>query len=161
VDSTRARRWYEERFLKGFIKMLGAHARIRPGLIDLLSLLKTRGVKLAVVSDYGCVEERLEAIGVPLDAFDDLAAAEDFGTLKPSSKPYIALADKWKLEPETLVLVGDREDIDEQSSVAAGMGFLGIRDNNKSKKQYSSWQEVAGDLESRTALLQERLNESI
>jgi HAD superfamily hydrolase (TIGR01549 family) len=144
VSTERAESWYENRFFKSFVELLAGPARLRPGLFDLLSRLKGRDVKLAVVSDYDHMDERLGALGSPLDAFDDVLSAEDFGALKPSPRPLEALAEKWGIEPGALLVVGDRSDLDEKSAGAAGMGFLGIGE------AFLSWQEAVKLLDART-----------
>jgi FMN phosphatase YigB (HAD superfamily) len=126
VSTERAKNWYEDRFMTKFVDLLGRKARVRPGLIDVLSEMKERGARLAVLSDFGGVIERLEALRIPRYLFDDVVGAEDFGVLKPSPVPFLALAKKWGLVPTSLVVVGDRWDLDGASAEAAGMQFLGV-----------------------------------
>ncbi|MDJ0762233.1 MAG: HAD family hydrolase [Myxococcota bacterium] len=145
--------WYEERFMACFIRMLKKHARLRPGLPELLSLLRDRGVKLAVLSDYGCVPERLAAIGIGEAMFDDVFAAEEFGTLKPSRLPLDAIAQKWGVEQEALIVVGDRQDLDQDSARLAGMEFLGIRDGMGPREPidgFVDWQDAIAVLSDRS-----------
>ncbi len=156
-----AETWYEERFLDSFVKMLAANAKMRPGLLDLLSLLARRNVKLAVVSDYERVPERLKALGIPVEIFDDVRSTEDYGVLKPSPLPLTALAQKWEVEPKAIVVVGDREDMDAISAKEAGMEFLGINDRFRSirpKPLFMSWPEGARLLKARTKPTKESSN---
>jgi FMN phosphatase YigB (HAD superfamily) len=153
IDTQKAKKWYEERFIKSFIKMLAGPAQVRPGLLELLSRLKGRGIRLAVVSDYGYVDDRLEALGIPLNMFDDTYSAEYFGALKPSPLPLNALARKWEVEPEDLIVVGDRADLDAESVRAAGMHFLGIsggKSTQSNGEAFLSWQEAVKLLDART-----------
>ncbi len=164
ITPEKAEEWYENHFLDNFVRMLATKARMRPGLLDLLKTLRGSGVKLAVVSDFGRVSERLDALGIPPRAFDVLFAAEDLGVLKPSPKPLKALADKWGVEPETVVVVGDREDLDAVCARAAGMEFLGIREGSRpvgSGREYVSWPTALRVLEARTGSDEESLNESL
>ncbi len=154
VDSARAKSWYDQRFSVGFIGMLRRSAKRRPGLNGLLGELKKRGVRLGVVSDYDFVSERLEAIGIEKGLFGEAVAAEEFGVLKPSALPFDGVATRWGLEPNRILVVGDRRDLDEQSAEAAGMGFLGVGDKNFGKAdhgRYESWSRVAEELNARTA----------
>ena len=121
-----ARAWYEERFIAAFMRVLEEDVRARPGLATLLEGLRERGLKTAVLSDYGRVAERVEALRLPVTLFDDLASAEDSGALKPSPRPFLMSAGNLGLEPSQILVVGDRDDMDGQGARAAGMAFLGI-----------------------------------
>ncbi|MCP4678616.1 MAG: HAD family hydrolase [Deltaproteobacteria bacterium] len=164
ITPKKAEEWYETRFLDSFVKMLATKAKVRPGLLELLRSLRDDGVKLAVVSDFGRVSERLDALGIPSEAFDVLWAAEDLGVLKPSPKPLKALADKWGVEPGTVIVVGDREDLDAVCARAAGMEFLGVREGSRpvgTGREYVSWPTALRVLEARTSSGKEYLNESL
>ncbi len=119
-------RWYEGRFQPAFEELLANFARVRPGTRRLLWNLRDRGVRLAVYSDFGRIAQRLNALRLPVDVFDDLVAAEDFGALKPAGRPLSALADSWGVETKSLVVVGDRLDLDARSAFAVGAVFLGV-----------------------------------
>ncbi len=140
TSAERARAWYEDRFLPAFVELLRRRGRLRPGLVPLLGRLRERGVRTAVVSDYGRVAERLTALRLDPGLFDDLVAAEDHGVLKPSAVPFEALALRWRLDPGEVIAVGDREDLDAASARAAGMGFVGVRD----------WLSASSAIEART-----------
>jgi HAD superfamily hydrolase (TIGR01549 family) len=121
-----ARAWYEQRFIASFLRVLEQDARARPGLASLLRELRERGLRIAVLSDYGRVAERIEALRLPVTLFDDLASAEDAGALKPSPLPFIMSARNLGLEPDEVLVVGDRKDMDGQGARAAGMAFLHV-----------------------------------
>jgi FMN phosphatase YigB (HAD superfamily) len=116
--------WYEERFLPELVRLLADRARFRPGLREALIRLREGGVRLGVVSDHPRIDDRLAAIGLDPGLFDDRAASEEFGVLKPSALPFSALARKWGVEPGAMIVVGDRLDLDAASAGAAGMGFV-------------------------------------
>lgn len=136
----RAAAWYDGRFMPAFVELLRRAGRVRPGLAGLLRRLRERGVRTAVLSDYGRVGERLDALRIDRGLFDDLVAAEDHGVLKPSGAPFGAVARRWGLAPGDVVVVGDREDLDAASARAAGMEFVGAGD----------WRGASSDIEART-----------
>lgn len=142
-------RWYEGRFQPAFEGLLASFARVRPGLRGLLWNLRRRGIKIAVFSDFGRIEERLAALGLPADVFDSLAAAEDFGSLKPSGEPLLSLAREWGVETERLVVVGDRSDLDSGSAEAAGAAFLGVGKG----RGFFPWEEARRRLSEGTLLV--------
>ncbi len=140
--------WYEKKFMAGFINVLSKHGRLRNGLLPLLSKLRANGLRLAVVSDFGCVKERLSALGIPRDCFDEVLAAEDFGVMKPTAKPYLYLAELWKNKPSELLLIGDREDHDLGSAALLDFGFLGIESKQGKGPLFRKWPEVFNCLDS-------------
>jgi FMN phosphatase YigB (HAD superfamily) len=136
LDPAAARTWYEERFIASFLRVLADDVRARPGLAALIRELRDRGLKTAVLSDYGRVAERIEALRLPVTLFDDLSSAEDAGALKPSARGFLMSARNLALEPEQVLVVGDRDDMDGQGARAAGMAFLHV----------DRWSRVAREL---------------
>jgi len=152
ISPATAQEWYEGQFLLKFVHILDTKAHPRDGLEQLLKRLKSRGVKTAVLSDFGYVPQRLRALRLDVDLFDDLAAAEDFGVLKPSPKPLTALAEKWKLSPDNILMVGDREDMDMKSAKSAGMSFIGITEKNKRGSNFDIWTTASNKIETATTI---------
>jgi FMN phosphatase YigB (HAD superfamily) len=150
VATERAARWYRERFLAEFVRLLRRRARARPGLEGLLRGLRERGIRLAVLSDYGMVEERLEALEIDLSLFDEIAAMEDWGVLKPAGSPLRDISGKWGVEPSGVIVVGDRFELDGRSAEEAGMEFVGVAGRPQAgETRWSRWKDVAALLERR------------
>jgi len=126
-----AARWYEQRFTPAFLSILRSSCSVRPGLVEVLSGLRSRGIRTAVLSDYGVVAERLAALRIPASLFDDLASAEDSGALKPSPRPFLDTARRLGLDPDRVLVVGDRDDLDGLGARSAGMSFLPAGDTHR------------------------------
>ncbi len=153
LSTSRARAWFEECFMVEFVAMLRDSGKVRPGLAPLLTTLGEGGIQLAVVSDFGQIGQRLEALGIDSGLFKDLVASEEHGALKPSPRPMLALAEKWDMDPEQVIVVGDRADLDEECARAAGMQFIGIRDGlGKRDSKYVDWTTASRELEARTGV---------
>lgn len=159
ISAERADRFYREHFLPTFIELLDRRAVPRPGLFPMLGRLREAGVKLGVVSDIGLVSERLQAIGIPPQAFDDLLSAEETGELKPSPRALLTLAERWQLDPDQVIVVGDRVDRDAPAASAAGMPSIVI-DNHalplgrrrKGGITLVSWKDATRTIADRTGL---------
>lgn len=117
--------WYLERFYPRFIATLQKKYQARQGMDKLLSAINKR-IPAAVFSDYSFVAERLQALKIPTDVFDVLAGSEEFGVLKPASRPLIELAGRMGVEPKKVLVVGDRRDTDGEAARMAGMMFYHI-----------------------------------
>lgn len=129
MSAEEAGRWYEEVFFKTFVELLDRKAKPRPGLLPFLGELKSRGVKLAVVSDLGRVDERLKVLGISPEAFDVTLCSEACGELKPSPTSFLSVAQQWGIDPRNIVVVGDRVDRDAHAATAAAMQCI-IIDNH-------------------------------
>ncbi len=119
-----AKNWYLNRFLPEFIRLLKRRAQIRRGLMELLGILKAKGFKMGVLSDFGALEERLRALGIDVEMFDYRASSEESGALKPMPRPFLLAAQRMGLSPAEVLVIGDREDTDGHGARAAGMAFL-------------------------------------
>ncbi|KMQ51991.1 hypothetical protein CHISP_0980 [Chitinispirillum alkaliphilum] len=132
--------WIEKSFYPAFIDSMFLFKDSRPELNSTLSRLKKKKLRLAVLSDYSMVSERLEKLRIDLSLFDTVTSSEQFGALKPSGRPFVEIARKWNLKPSEVLVVGDRVDTDGEGAKAAGMKFTQICD--KKNEQSTSWQTV-------------------
>ncbi len=121
--------WYFNTFYPDFIRVLRKTKR-RTGLDRLLRSFRTRGISLAVFSDYGHVPERLDALGIDTEQFDVIASSEEYGALKPAARPFRKVASLLSVSPEQTLVVGDREDTDGAGAASAGMSFVKVSDSS-------------------------------
>lgn len=122
-----------EVFYPAFVKTLSSH-RNRPQLITFVKYLKKLGVKTAVFSDYGIIDERLEALGFDKELFDVRVSSEDFGAFKPCSRSFAEVVNKLELQPSQILMVGDRDDTDGEGARSIGMPFFKL--NGKSNADF-------------------------
>jgi FMN phosphatase YigB (HAD superfamily) len=127
------RSWMHGPFYAAFVAIMPFFRFSRPGIVDLLSSLRKKGIRLGVLSDYDCVKERLEKLAVSPGLFDAIASSEAAGALKPNARPFIALAGQWAIEPRSILVVGDRIDTDGKAASAAGMQFVLVENGRRSR----------------------------
>ncbi len=130
-DPARIRLFYEEVLYGRFMRRLSLFYRARPCFSRLFSLAgtheeRTRGPLLAILSDYGHVDDRLQAIGIDPRVFTHRFSCEDAGALKPAPRPFSEAAEVLGVEPQKILVVGDRDDTDGAGAIAAGMNFAKI-----------------------------------
>lgn len=138
--------WINNRFYPAFIKSMPLFRGSRPGLIKTLETLKSRHYKLAVLSDFNYVKERLHGLAISPDLFDRLSSAEAEGALKPSPTPFIKIARLWQCQPAEIVVIGDRTDTDGQAAFRAQMQFWKIGDKPREDLDTYSWPSLKDKL---------------
>jgi putative hydrolase of the HAD superfamily len=110
-----------EEFLPDFIGSL--QFRVERGAIEILRLLRSRGLALAVVSNWDCsLEQRLEETGL-LELFDCVVSSALVGITKPDPRIFLYALERLSIAPARSLHIGDSED-DQTGATSAGMGFL-------------------------------------
>lgn len=99
----------------------------RRSLLAELALFRTRGGRLALVSDYPA-RRKLDALGCR-HLFDIIVAnGEDGGPrwLKPHPDGLLSACERLGVRPERCLMLGDRSDADGEAARRAGMAFRRI-----------------------------------
>lgn len=120
--------WYHTTYMPTMIRLIRRYHSPRPEVMALVEEAKAKGLQLAIYSDYGCVIEKLEALGIDPALFDLMVSAPELGALKPSEPCARRVMELLNAKPEITLFVGDREDKDEASAKAVGARFLLIDD---------------------------------
>jgi HAD superfamily hydrolase (TIGR01549 family) len=109
--------WMHERPLKHL------RALHLPALRPFMQGARAAGVRLGVFSDYG-PGAKLEALGVR-DLVDlELAATDaEVNAFKPHPAGFTRACEEWGFEPQEVLFVGDRDELDGEGARAAGMGL--------------------------------------
>ena len=118
-----AAQWYEHVYLPLMVRLIAKYYHPRPEVVALMEECKRRGLQMAIYSDYGAVEEKLEALGINPEDFDLLVSAPDLGALKPCEPCVRRVLEMLEEKPEATLFVGDREDKDGASAKAVGARF--------------------------------------
>jgi putative hydrolase of the HAD superfamily len=109
-----------EKLLPDFVAAL--RFRGEPGAIEAMRLLRSRGLALAVVSNWDCsLEQRLEETGL-LEFFDCVVASALVGVKKPDPRLFRSALEQLSVAPERSLHIGDSED-DRAGATSAGMDF--------------------------------------
>lgn len=107
-------------FLPDFVASL--HFRPEPGALEALRLLRSRGLALAVVSNWDCsLEQRLEETGL-LGYFDCVASSALVGVPKPDPRIFRYALERLSIAPARALHIGDTDD-DRVGATSVGMRF--------------------------------------
>lgn len=124
-----AAKWYSKVYMPTMVRMIRRYHHPREEVMAIVYEARQRGLQVAVFSDYGCVEDKLQALGIDMKLFDLLTDAPAMGGLKPAEKAMRRLMDRLKADPATTLFVGDRDDKDGASARIVGADFLLVNGN--------------------------------
>jgi HAD superfamily hydrolase (TIGR01662 family) len=133
--------WIDSHFYKAFVNVMFFLKNSRPHVNKTLQMLKQNGFKLAVLSDYDRIPERLDKLNIDKSVFTIMTSSESFGALKPSPAPFNKIAENWNLDPSEVLVIGDRDDTDGEGARGAGMKFILLCSTRK-KSTGLSWNET-------------------
>jgi beta-phosphoglucomutase len=101
-----------------------APADVFPGVLDLLALLKSKGIRSGIGSSSRNARFILEKVGLQ-DAFDEVSDGTNITNSKPDPEVFLKAADMLGVAPECCLVVEDA-DAGVEAAKAAGMTALGI-----------------------------------
>ncbi len=81
-----ASRWYFGYYMPSMVRVIAKHCRQNDGVEEWLSVCRERQIAVAIYSDYGCVEEKLHALGLSSENFAYIVSAPELGGLKPAKE---------------------------------------------------------------------------
>jgi len=91
-----------------------------PGVVDALRRLRSRGLALAVVSNWDVgLHEHLSHLGL---RFDAVVTSAESGIRKPDPRIFALVLERLRVAPERALHIGD-DPIDERAAKAAGLRF--------------------------------------
>ncbi|MEZ9235692.1 MULTISPECIES: phosphoglycolate phosphatase [Shewanella] len=113
-------------FMKHYELHLQKHSKLYAGVLTVLSKLNAAGYPLAIVTNkpYRFTIPLLEAFGIA-DLFGLVLGGDSLDKMKPDPLPLTHILDKWQLEPQQLLMVGDSKN-DILAAKAAGVTSIGL-----------------------------------
>lgn len=122
------------------------------GVLPCLEALRDSGLRLGLLSDLP-PPRKTALLGLE-GRFDALLCSEDSGALKPSRKPFLALAEALGAEPGSILYVGNKREFDIEGAKAAGMmaALMGRGNAPEADFVFRRWEEL-------TAWILERIGE--
>ena len=111
----------KECLLREFEERATRNGRLKPGAAELLDRLRTKGMKLALVTNNHreCAEKIVSRYALSFD----LVQTRESGLYKPSGAALLRAARELGVDPDELVAVGDNE-LDNRAAQDAGMAVV-------------------------------------
>ena len=106
-----------------------AYRRVRAGFLEpypgvdyVLLKLKSKGVKLGILTDAPKLKAWIRLASIKLSNFFDVVVAfEDTKEMKPSQQPFKIMLNKLNVKPEECLMVGDRPERDIKGAKKLGI----------------------------------------
>lgn len=117
-------KWYFDAYMPLMVRVLEKYYVARPFVKEVFDALRSQGIRVAVFSDYGQVEAKLEAIGIHPSWVDAVFDAPTMGGLKPAPTSFVKVAEALGVSPSETLMIGDRMDTDGAGAIACGMNFI-------------------------------------
>jgi putative hydrolase of the HAD superfamily len=110
------------RFLAHFWRAYDAHCRPQQETIDVLQALRSRGMKLALVTNGTEARQRgkIRALGLE-EAFDAILISEAEGVRKPDAEIFRRAVAHCGVEAREAAFVGDHPRVDIEGAIGAGL----------------------------------------
>jgi HAD superfamily hydrolase (TIGR01549 family) len=114
---------------------------VDPAVRDLLDALRSRGVRLGVLSDYPA-EAKLRALDLA-EHFHTIVSAQDpaVNCFKPHPRGLLETLKRLDVAPADALYVGDRHDVDAPTARAAGVACVIVR--RRSAAPGATWTHAA------------------
>jgi FMN phosphatase YigB (HAD superfamily) len=106
------------------VKLIAETCPRREEVVSLLYKVQSQGMRTAIYSDYGCVEEKLQVLGIDPKGFDLIITAPELGGLKPTKACAEEVLKRLGVKAGTTLFVGDRDEKDGEAARRVGARFL-------------------------------------
>lgn len=127
-------KWYNETYLPAMVRVIARHYKAEPWVQPLLNHCHTRGIKVALLSDYEAAVDKLRVLRLNPDDFDCILSTGDLGTIKPDPSlgdmllrhlyPAGDMPDPFPWQHA--LFIGDRLDTDGMLAHALGAQFMQV-----------------------------------
>ena len=113
-------------FMAYYQDNLQQHSQLYPGVLEVLTRLEQLEYPMAVVTNkpHRFTIPLLKSFNID-HYFIEVLSGDSLERMKPDPLPLIHLLDKWQLEPEALLMVGDSKN-DILAAKAAGIRSIGL-----------------------------------
>ena len=119
------------------------HIKPYKGVLGCLETLRGSGFRLGLLSDLP-PGRKIELMGLS-PFFDAVLCSESYGALKPSVRPFLALAERLGARPEEVLYVGNNYEYDIVGARRAGMktALIGGRRGRDADFSFVRWEDLS------------------
>lgn len=122
-------------FMNTFVELLGKKYKPNKIMVDAISFFSGANIPIVCLSDFSKVKERLLALGIDYNRFTFVKGTEEYGALKPATRPFLEVAKALNIDTENILVIGDRNDTDGEAAKNCNMQFLKFPEEENKLKQ--------------------------
>ncbi len=119
--------WYENTYMPTMVGVIAKYYPLTDFARNLINDCNEKNIPVIVFSDYGCVKEKLQALGLSPQQFAHIYAAPQLGGFKPNKEAFVKLLQTLNLKAEETLMIGDRIDTDGIGAQSVGMPFYQVK----------------------------------
>ena len=118
------RQWYFKRYMPLMIQVIRTNYKAVEWISRFIEVCRTQNIKLVVLSDYGHVAEKLNALNLDTELFDWVISAPELGGLKPAPQIFKKVIEQMGINADHCLIIGDRNDTDGELAQIGGANFF-------------------------------------
>ena len=119
-------RWHQRIYLPTMARLIGHYCPVRNDVLELLLEAHRRELPIALYSDYGAIDAKLQALGIAPSLFTVMVSAPELGARKPDPQAAEQVLRLLNANPANTLWVGDRDDTDGVAARSIGATFMKV-----------------------------------
>lgn len=123
ISIEKAEDWFWNIYMPDMERIIRTKFHCQDRAAELIAKLKNNGIKVAVLSDYPRIAEKLRACGLSADSFDAVHDSQTLGGMKPCKETFLNMCNILGVEPSETMMVGDKVATD-GGAIDAGLQFI-------------------------------------
>ena len=116
--------WYFERYMPLMIQVIRRNYKAVEWISQFMEACRIQNIKMVVLSDYGHVAEKLNALNLDTNLFDWIISAPELGGLKPAPQLLEKVRKQMDIDADQCLIIGDRNDTDGELAKIGGTKFF-------------------------------------
>ena len=123
-------KWYWKKYMPLMVQVIAKRTHPRPNIKTFIDAFHSKGLKVAILSDYPMVKAKLQALNVDPSLFDAIYESPTMGGLKPCGQTFLSVCQSLGVKPVEAVMIGDKIATDGGAS-KVGMNFRHVTSDDE------------------------------
>ena len=115
-------KWYWKKYMPLMVQVIAKRTHPRPHIKTFIDAFHSKGLKVAILSDYPMVKAKLQSLNLDPSLFDAIYESPSMGGLKPCGQTFLSVCQSLGVKPVEAVMIGDKLATD-GGSAKVGMNF--------------------------------------
>nr|MCR5004094.1 HAD family hydrolase [Bacteroidales bacterium] len=130
AKAERYRAWFWNRYLPDMVRLIAIMHKFRPNIKTFIDAFHSKGLKVAILSDYPMTEPKLKVLGLKPEMFEGIYETPEMGGLKPCHQTFLSTCQALGVTPDEAIMIGDKENTD-GGAAEVGMSFRHVTSDDE------------------------------